>query len=202
MGVPDGNQFAGGGQHQGIGSLDAVHGRINGLLNGGLPEPFLHDDIGDDLRVGGGLKNGTLGLQLLPQLVGIGEVAVVGQGHAALVVIYQNGLDISFVIAAGGAVAYVAHGDVALPQRLKMLRREHVAHQSHVPIGGEHAVVVHHDAAALLPPMLQSVQRIIAQGGHVLRLFAKYPENAAFLMEMAGRDPNTFSSRHGLSFSS
>ena len=48
--------------------------------------------------------------------------------HAALMVIYQNGLDISLVVAAGGAVAHVAHRDVALPQRQQMLRCEHVAH--------------------------------------------------------------------------
>ena len=154
VGVPGGDELTGGGKHQRVSSLNAVHGGVDRLLDGGLAQPLLHEDVGDDLRVGGGLKNGAFRLQLLAQFVGVGEIAVVSQSHAALMVIDQNGLNIALVVAAGGAVPHMAYGNVALSQRRETLRREHVAHQSYVPIGGEHPVVVHHNAAALLSPVL------------------------------------------------
>ena len=57
-------------------------------------------------------KMEPLALQLPAERVGVGEVSVMGQGHAALVVVHQDGLDVALVVAAGGAVAHVAHGDV------------------------------------------------------------------------------------------
>ena len=95
------------------------HGGGDGRLDGGGVQPLLHNDIGNDLGIRGGVENGAAALQLLPQLLGVGEVAVVGQRHAALEMVHQNGLDVPLVVAAGGAVAHMAHGDAAGSQRLQ-----------------------------------------------------------------------------------
>ena len=78
VGVPDGNEFGGGGDHQGVGAHDFVHGGGDGGFNGGGLQALLDDDVGDNLGVGGGVEDGALAFQLLTQLMGIGQVAVVG----------------------------------------------------------------------------------------------------------------------------
>ena len=185
VGIPGGDELGGGGDHQGIGALDPVHGGGHGLLDGGGPQALLDDDVGDDLRVRGGLEDGAPALQLGAQLVGVGEVSVVGQGHAALVVVDQDGLDIALVVAAGGTVADVAHGDVAGAQRPEPLLGEDLAHEAHVPVGGEDTVVVDGDARALLAPVLQGIKRVIRQGGHVGRGLRIHAEDAALLVDVA-----------------
>ena len=79
----------------------------------------------------------------------------------------------------------MAHGDVPAAQRLQPALREHLAHQSHVPVRGEYAVVIDHDAGALLPPVLQGVKGIVGQRGHVRRFLGVDAEHAALLMEVA-----------------
>ena len=184
VGVPDGDELGGGGDHQGVGPLDPVHGGGDSVLDRGGLQPLLDDDVGDDLRIRGGLENGAPALQLLPQLVGVGQVAVVGQGHAALVVVHQDGLDVALVVGPGGAVAHVAHGDGAGAQGAEPLLRKHVVHQPHIPVGGEKPVIVHYDARALLPPVLQGIQGIVGQGGHVGGLRGIDAEDPALLMQV------------------
>ena len=203
MGVPDGDELGGRGDHQGIGPLDPAHGGGDGILDGGGLQPLLDDDVGDDLRIRGGLENGAPALQLLPQLVGVGQVAVVGQGHAALVVVHQDGLDVALVVGPGGAVAHVAHGDGPRAQRAEPLCREHVVHQPHVPVGGEDPVVVHRDAGALLPPVLEGIQGVVGQGGHIGSLRRVHAEHAALLVDVAGREHGAdLTPRHGPAASS
>ena len=100
------------------------------------------------------MENGALELQLGPELGGVGQIAVVGQGHAALDMVDQHGLGVAAAAGAGGAVAHVAHGHIALSQALEDRGGEHLAHETHVLEGLEEAVVIDHDAAALLPPVL------------------------------------------------
>ena len=128
--------------------------------------------------------------------VGVGEVAVVGQGHAALVVVHQDGLDVPLVVGPGGAVAHVAYGDGARAQGAEPLRRKHLVHQPHIPVRGEHAIVVHRDAGALLAPVLEGVQGVIGQGGHIRRLRRVHAEHAALLLDVAGREHGAQLSRH------
>ena len=196
VGVPDGDELGGGGDHQGVGPLDPVHGGGDRLLDGGGAQTLLDDDVGDDLGVRGGLEDGALALQLLAQCVGVGEVAVVGQGHAALVVVHQDGLDVPLVVGPGGAVAHVAYGDGARAQGAEPLRRKHLVHQPHIPVRGEHAIIVHRDAGALLAPVLEGVQGVIGQGGHIRRLRRVHAEHAALLLDVAGREHGAQLSRH------
>ena len=89
------------------------------------------------------------------------------------------------VVAAGGAVAHVPHGDVALAQSGQPLRREHLVHQAHVPVGGEQAVVIDHDAGALLSPVLQGVEGVVGQRGHIGGFRGVDPEHTAFFVQTA-----------------
>ena len=129
------------------------------------------------------MEDGAAQLQLFSQFRRIGDVAVVGQGHAALDVVDHNGLGVGPVVAAGGAVADVAHHHVALSQAAEDCGGEHLAHQTRVLIGPEQAVVSDDDAAALLSPVLQGEQAIVSLGGEILLLRGKDAEYAAFFTQ-------------------
>ena len=47
-------------------------------------------------------------------------------------------------------------------------RGEHLVHKAEVPVAGDNAVLVHCDAAALLPAVLQRVQRRVGGSRHIL----------------------------------
>ena len=104
------------------------------------------------------MEDGPLELQFLPQRVGVGEVSVVGQSHGSLDVVDHNGLGIAAVGLAGGAVAYMAQGGKPLPQRGQGSGGKDVSCKPQPLVGGENPVVVDHDAAALLPPVLEGQQ--------------------------------------------
>ena len=121
--------------------------------------------------------------------------------------VYQNRLNVALVVGAGGAVAHVAHGDVAGAQGLEPFPGEHLADQAHVPPGGKEAVVVHHNAGALLAPVLQGIECVIGVGGHIRGGFGKDAEDAALLVNVAlgetGRDGfSVEAARRGSVFSS
>ena len=119
-----------------------------------------------------------------------------GQRHAALEMVHQNWLDVPLVVAAGGAVAHMAHGDGAGPQLRQALPGKHLVHQAHIPVGGKHAIVIDNNSGALLSPVLQGVQRIIGIGRHIGGLRRSNAEHAAFFMDMALPAP-ALSPRHG-----
>ena len=149
-----------------------------------VAQPLLDDEVSDDLAVCGGLEDRALALQLPAEGVGVGEVSVMGQGHAALVVVHQDGLDVALVVAAGGAVADVAHSDAPLPQGGKALRAEDIPHQTHVPVGPDDPVVVDGDAGTLLPPVLEGVEGIVGKAGDVSPLRQADAEDAALFVEV------------------
>ena len=169
MGGPGADQFLGGHEHQGVSPLQPVHGGAEGVLNGGGPQPLLGDDVGDNFGVTGGVEDGPGQLQLVPEGGGIAQVAVVGQGHAALLVVNLDGLAVASVGGSGGAVAGVPHRHGPLGKPVQDLSGEDLPHQPQVLVGGEYPVVVDHDAAALLSPVLESIQAVIGQPAHVRR---------------------------------
>ena len=121
-------------------------------------------------------------LQLRPQSQGIAEVAVVGQGHFALHVVDDNGLGVGPVGAAGGAVAHMADGNGALGKFVQLLPVKHVGQQAKILVDCEEPIVIDHNAAALLTPVLQSKQPIVGQAPKVLALRDVDAENAAFFV--------------------
>lgn len=69
-------------------------GRPDRLLNGAGFNPLLRDGVGDHFAVRGGMENGAVQLQLLPQFGSVGQVAVVAQCHGAAAVPDDHGLGV------------------------------------------------------------------------------------------------------------
>ena len=148
------------------------------------------------------MEDGALFLQLLAQLHGVGQIAVMGQGHTTLMVVDDQGLYIALVVRPGGGITHMAHSDVAAAQALQPLWREHVVHQSHIPVGAENTVVIDHHAGAFLPPVLQGEQTVVYQVGQLGRFLRVDAENAAFLMDVAVPSVRLLSLHHDPSASS
>ena len=202
MGIPGGDQLCGRGDDQRIGPLDPIHGGGDGSLDGAAAQPFLHDNVGNDLGIGAGVEDGALLFQLVPQLKGVGQVAVVGKSHTAFMVVDDQGLNIALVIRAGGGVAHMAHHDVALAQGGQMLRGEHLVYQTRIPESGEYAIVVKDDTCALLAPVLQGEKAVVGKGRQVRSLLGKDAKDAAFFMNVAFFGCCQITVRHGLRASS
>ena len=202
VGVPGGDELSGRGDDQGIGPLNPVHGGGDGGLDGAAAQTLLNDDIGDHLRVGAGVEDGALLFQLVPQLHGVGQVAVVGKGHAALVVIDDQGLNIALVVRTGGGIAHMAHHNVAQTQSGQVLRGEHLVDKARVPVGGEYAVIVDDNAGALLAPVLEGKKAVVGKGGQIRSLVGKDAKDAAFFMNVAFFYGCQITVRHGLRASS
>ncbi|MPN36629.1 hypothetical protein SDC9_184139 [bioreactor metagenome] len=131
------------------------------------------------------MEDRALQLVLFAQLGGVGQVAVVPQRHAALDVPHHQRLRVGAAAGAGGGVAAMPHCHFASAQRLQFTGAKHLVHKANVFMQGKHPVVVDRNAAAFLPAVLQCIQTIVTQRGHVQLLFArKHPKNAAFLMQL------------------
>ena len=182
MGVPHGNQLGGRGNDQGISALQIVHGRADSCLNGRRAQPFPNQKVCDDFGIRGGVENGALLLQHPAQFHGVGEVPVVGKGHAALEVIDHQGLGVQGGIGAGGGVTDVSHSDLAGSKALQPLPGKCLACQPHTPPDGEHPIVVHGNASTLLAAVLEGKEPVIGKGRNIRRLRREQAEHAALLM--------------------
>ena len=97
------------------------------------------------------------GDELVAQLGGVDEVAVVPEGdHVAVAAAHQR-LRVLPVARAGGGVAHVADGVLAAEAREHLLV-EHLADEAQVLDDRDLAVVAHGDAGALLAAVLQGVE--------------------------------------------
>ena len=96
----------------------------------------------------------------------------------------------------------MAHSDVAAAQTLQPLRREHVVHQAHIPVGAENTVIIDYHAGAFLAPVLQGEQTVVYQTGQVCRCRGIDAENATFLMDVAVPSADLLSLHHDPSASS
>ena len=183
-GVARGDELARGHDREGIRALEVVHGGTYGLLNGAGAQALAGYDVADDLAVRGAGEDGAVKLQLCAQLAGVGEVAVVREGHAALDVAYDYGLRVLARAPSGGAVAAVADCHLAGGQVPHDLGREHLVHEADVLVAGDDAVVVDGHAAALLAAVLQRVERAVGHGYDVLAGAGYDAEYAALLVQL------------------
>ena len=117
---------------------------------------------------------------------GVDQVAVMAKGHVALHMADDNGLDVVVVLAAGGGIADVAHGDVALAQAVQAGTVEDFAHQAVALQVMEDAVAGNRDAAAFLTPVLQGVEPEVHIPGNSTLDGRPDAEYAALLMHKAG----------------
>jgi hypothetical protein len=60
---------------------------------------------------------------------------------------------------------------------------ENLVHQAHILVVVEETVVPHHDAAALLPPVLEGKETIIDRRGDGTAGLAEHTKDATFFME-------------------
>ena len=106
-----------------------------------------------------------------------------GQGQGAFTVVYHNGLGVVSVCGAGGAIAHMAYCHVPLAQPGQGFWGKYLLHQADVLVGGNDAVVAHGNAAALLPPVLQSKETIVGSGCHLPVVLGVNAKDAAFLSQ-------------------
>ena len=116
------------------------------------------DEVDEGLRVAVRLEDGPFPGEPLPEHLVVGEVAVVGQGQGAPLVVHQHRLGVAEQRLPGGGVADVAQGRAPL-ELADVPLLEDVAHQPHAPVGAGLAVVADgDDPRRLLPPVLQGVE--------------------------------------------
>ena len=147
--------------------------------------PFLCNYVGDNLRIVGGVEDGALQLQFLTQFESVDDVSVVSQRHASLVMVDHNRLGVDSFIGTGSAVAVVSDGHISRPQVFQHVPGEDLVGKAVVLVVPEDSVVVYHDAAAFLSPVLQCEKPVVNRLRNILSVFAENAEDAAFLMKIA-----------------
>ena len=164
--------------HQGVTALDPGQGVDETVDDLGFAAA--RDQVEDDFGVGGRLEDGAFADQLAVQEFEVGQVAVVGDGDAALVQVGEHRLDVAQEAAAGGGVAGVAHGRAARHPRHQVGAAEGLAHQPLVTFGVETLVLDAGDAAGFLAAMLQGVKAQSHDGGALVLVGAPDAADAAF----------------------
>ena len=178
-GIAHGDDRVLGHEEQRVGSLHPRQRVGDPVLDG----DFLarRDEVHEHLGVGVALEDRAACLELGPELVGVGEVAVVADGERAARVVDRDRLRVLDVRAAGRRVADVADRDA--PRQLgQLLLGEGVLHEPHRPVRVELLAVARDDAGRLLPAVLQRVQ---AEVGHVGRFgMVEDAEDAALVVKV------------------
>ncbi len=159
--------------------MDFRHCAADGFLDGGRLDALARNHVGDDLGVDGRLKNAPLPCEKLVKLMGVGQVPVVRDGEGALHIAHHQRLRVFPHARAGSRVPHVPHGHLPF-QPVQRLVAEHFGHKAHALGVGNHAAVVHGDAAAFLPAVLKGQQPVVRRIGGVGRAVGVNPEHAAF----------------------
>ena len=150
---------------QGICALDAAHGLDQSALVAARLRR-LGEQVDDDLGIHRRLEDGALGLQLVAQGGGVGEVAVVADGDLALGAIDGQRLGVGQVRRPGRRVARVADGRGA-DQLVEHVAVEDVRHQPHALVDVELLAVGRDDAGRFLAAVLELVEPVVGELGGV-----------------------------------
>lgn len=143
---------------------------------------LLLNQVGQHLAVRRGLEQAPLVLEPAAQQVRIDQIAVVGQGEVPREVAEQKGLHILDPPAPRSRVADVSHGHAPL-ERAQVGLVENFRHEPFALDAAQRPGVVHaHDAAPLLPPVLQGVQPVVGEFGGARN--PEDPEHAALLVQL------------------
>lgn len=132
----------------------------------------------DDFRVGGALKNVPVLFVLLTEKLGIDQVAVMRHRDGSEAILAEQRLGIAKLAGSGGRIADVPnrrHADQLLPQQSRV---KHLAHQSHAHMAIELPAIGHRNARGFLAAMLLGEQALIADLGGLRR--TPDAEKAAF----------------------
>ena len=126
------------------------------------------------------MENRALQFQLGAKLIGIDKISVVCKRHASFDMIDDDRLRVVPVARAGRAVAHMADRHIAHAKLVQILRCKHVVDKTDILISVKNAVVVHHDAAAFLPSVLEGKKSVIGHMRDIVRRIAENAEYAAF----------------------
>jgi hypothetical protein len=170
VGIAHADQLAVGQEHQRVRAGDLAQGGDQPGHRIELRD--LGHQVDDALGVAGGLEDRASGLEAGAQLVGVDQVAVVGDGDRAARVVEQERLGVAQLGAAGGRVAGVADGR-APGQAGQGLLVEDVGDQAHADVAAQ-ALVAGDQPGGLLAAVLQGVQAQVGQvGGLVVTMDAE-----------------------------
>ena len=135
------------------------------------------------------MEYGACHFKLLAQLEGVDEVAVMRESHASLYMVDDDRLRVRSSSASGRAVANVTDRHRAHAELRHRLRGKNVVHKPDILIRSEYAVVVHDNAAAFLPAVLEREESVICGGCDIGYLRTDHAENAAFFSDFCHLKP-------------
>ena len=136
---------------------DILRRQIQSLL-----AQFVREHVEQHLGVRAGIDMAQIGgEQLLLELIGVGQVAVVGQGDAVGRIDIER-LGFGLARRTGGRVADMTDAHIAL-QPLHVTRMEHVPYQPVVLAQQKATFIPGHHAGGILSAVLQDRQRVIDQ---------------------------------------
>ena len=186
--IARGDQFGVGHNDQAVSTHDLLHRAADSCFNIRADQAVLGQQIADDLGVRSAVEDRTVHFQLVAQLGGIGQVAVVADGHSALAVVQNHGLGVGAGALAAGGIAHMAGGHLGILRQVSQhARGKYLADQAKIAVAGQHTVHVQGNAAAFLAAVLQGIQRAVHGADHVG--FAGGiidTEHAAFFMQCFG----------------
>jgi len=146
--------------------------------------------MNDDFAIDRGLENGAFGLEFVAEGGGIDQVAIVADGQLTALAIDGQRLRIDQSARAGGGVAHVADGAIAL-EAFQVGSAKYRAHQPHVFMDdeGRTRLAGGGDTSAFLAAMLEGKQTVIGQNSCVgMTINGKY---AAFVFKIGGAQSET-----------
>ena len=181
-------------ERHGVAAAHELHGLANALAQMACTLSKVADKLSRDLGIGEE-RHAQLD-QLAAQLVGVDEGTVVRERDNDAVDGRKMRLRGFPALGAGGAIAHVAHGQLA-GERRQVGVGEHAIEQSQVFANHNRAAITHGDSRRFLAAMLQRAQTKVRQSSHIA-IGCPHTKNAAFLMQLVGV---RIIRRHGLHLS-
>ena len=183
-------------ERHGVAAAHELHGLANALAQVARTLSKVADKLGRDLGIRIGEERHAQLDQLAAQLVGVDQSTVVRERDNDAVDGGEVRLRGFPALGAGGAIAHVAHGQLA-GERRQVGVGEHAIEQSQVLANHNRAAITHGDSRRFLAAMLQRAQTKVRQSSHIA-IGCPHTKNAAFLMQLVGV---RIIRRHGLHLS-
>ena len=169
-----------------VGAFETPHRLPDGLAHGASPLQLPDRGGGYVRRVGGGVEPEAVLGQIVTQLPGVYEVAVVGDGHVHVAAPAELGLGVLPGGGAGRGVADVAQRQMTGLQGGEARAVEDLRDETHVAHGGRSFPIRDGYAGRLLATVLQRVEaEVRALGQFAGQLAGVEPEDAARFLRLA-----------------